>query len=108
MKKTLAILFCFASAPLLWAGGEHAFLWSQESGMQDLGTLGGTSAFATGVNDTGAVVGYGDTPEGSVHAFLWTAEAGMQDLGLPAEGRYDVSIATAINNKYEISGSVSN
>jgi len=76
--------------------------------MQDLGTLGGSFTLATGVNDSGAVVGYGDTPEGATHAFLWTAEAGMQDLGVPAGGRYDVSVALAINNRNAISGSVSN
>jgi probable HAF family extracellular repeat protein len=111
MKKfafeILAVTLCFASTPLLRAADYHAFLWSAETGMQDLGTLGGSSSFATAVNDDGAVVGFSDTSEGTTHAFLWTAEEGMQDLGVP-DGRYDTSFARAINNKNEISGSVSN
>ena len=111
MKKftlqILALTLCLASAPLLPATDYHAFLWSAETGMQDLGTLGGSSSFATAVNDDGAVVGFSDTTEGSTHAFLWTAGEGMQDLGVPG-GTYDISFARSINKKGEISGSVSN
>ena len=35
---------------------EHAFSWTQASGMVDLGTLGGSKSRATAVNDTGQVV----------------------------------------------------
>lgn len=47
----------------------------------DLGDLGGGSAFAYGVNDSGSVVGASSTASGQVHAFLWTAASGMTDLG---------------------------
>ena len=33
----------------------HAFLWSREEGMKDLGTLGGTFAQADDLNDAGDV-----------------------------------------------------
>lgn len=111
MKKTALkisiIVFCLASTPLVWAETDHAFLWDPESGMQDLGTLGGTSSIATAVSNDGVVVGYSDTTEGTSHAFFWTAEGGMQDLGVP-DARYLVSNARAINNKNEISGVLAN
>jgi probable HAF family extracellular repeat protein len=63
------------------AGERHAFLWTTETGMRDLGTLGGEESRAFGVNSLGAVVGQGDAAGGEPHAFLWTADAGMVDLG---------------------------
>lgn len=47
----------------------------------DLGTLGGASADARAINDSGQVVGASATASGDTHAFLWTATGGMKDLG---------------------------
>jgi probable HAF family extracellular repeat protein len=47
-----------------------------------LGTLGGPSSIALGINDLGQVVGGADTSEGKRHAFLWDAGA-MRDIGTP-------------------------
>jgi len=57
----------------------HAFLWSQSTGMQDLGSLSGSS-YATGVNKSGEVVGYYISVTNQVRAFLWTSSGGMQDI----------------------------
>lgn len=42
--------------------------------------LGGTNSFATGVNDSGHVVGYWNTLTNGIHAFLYTNNA-VTDLG---------------------------
>jgi probable HAF family extracellular repeat protein len=47
----------------------------------DLGTLGGGSSGAYGINEGGQVVGESETAAGLTHAFLWEAGTGMQDLG---------------------------
>jgi probable HAF family extracellular repeat protein len=55
----------------------HAFLWSPEEphrtegAMTDLGTLGGLSASAEGINDRGVVVGWSQVASGEHHAFVW-------------------------------------
>ena len=72
--------------------------------MVDLGTLGGSSAVATWVNDNGDVAGYstttGDQSTGSDDAFLWTQAGGMQDLGSLGGD----TEATMVNNGDQVVG----
>jgi len=75
----------------------QAFMWTQFTGRKGLGTLtGGTSSYASSINDLGAVTGTADglgtviSPDASIpnqecsdltQPFLWTPRNGMQGLG---------------------------
>lgn len=66
----------------------HAFLWQRDTGLQDIGTLGGTDAMALGINNCGQIVGgstnnivFPSDPKGHhFHAFLWQNSSGMHDI----------------------------
>jgi probable HAF family extracellular repeat protein len=82
----------------------RAFLWTQATGMQDLGALaGGNSSQALGINDVGVVVGSSTSSSGD-RAFIWTKQTGMRDLNDSASvtsGAVFVE-AHAINNAGQI------
>jgi probable HAF family extracellular repeat protein len=66
----------------------HAFLWTKNGGMQDLGTAHNDfddqeeffNSRATGLNDFGAVAGWSWINLSQDHAILWSSN-GLQDLG---------------------------
>lgn len=64
----------------------------------DLGTLGGASSYATGINSSGVVVGWSQTSAGETHAFRWTASGGMTDLGSLAGDKASRAIAILDTN----------
>jgi probable HAF family extracellular repeat protein len=82
------------------SGEGHACLWSPTSDLQDLGTLGGSGSYATGINDSGQVVGNYQTISGPTHSFLWTPTGGMKDL----DPQKSWSEAAGINNSGQITG----
>jgi probable HAF family extracellular repeat protein len=71
----------------------HAFLWSRQTGLIDIGTLGGAYAQAYAINDAGYVTGASQTqgmgPMVTTHAFIYRAPnapyrrySRMVDLGV--------------------------
>jgi probable HAF family extracellular repeat protein len=58
----------------------HPFLWDRDE-MKDLGTLGGTLAFANGINNRGQVAGASSLADDmTFHAFLWD-KGNLADFG---------------------------
>jgi probable HAF family extracellular repeat protein len=82
---------------------QHAFLWSQNTGMQDLGTLGGCCSGAFAINDRSVVVGWSEAATGAGEAFSWTQAAGMLPLST-GKGKFSNTIAYAVNNQGFIVG----
>lgn len=80
---------------------QHAFLWTQAGGMQDLTpnltSIGGATAMA--INSSNEVVGY-YFPNGNWNpvGFSWTQDGGLQDLG-PAG-----TLALAVNDSGTVVG----
>jgi probable HAF family extracellular repeat protein len=88
----------------------HAFLWTQNRGIQDLGTLPGDAiSEALGINDQGQVVGvsYG-AGFTNPRAFLWQ-DGVMTDLNtlIPSGSSLYLQAAQEINDLGEIVGQAS-
>jgi len=87
----------------------HAFLWTQKTGMRDLGTLpGDDNSAGLGINDRGDVVGgsiQGSVLTGSARAFLWR-DGKIRDLNslAPKSSPLFLLTAFAINDAGEIAG----
>jgi probable HAF family extracellular repeat protein len=96
----VSLIFLCCNTKEINAESTHAFLWTSNSGMIDLGTLGGDFSQAYGINNLGQVVGMSKTSSGETHAFLWTQDAGMVDLGTLGGTSY----ATGINNSGQVVG----
>ena len=77
---------------------DPAFWSSTSAAPINLGLLPGAGGngygYATGISNSGQVVGYCSASGGNMHAFLWTSAGGMVDLGT---GGGTTSHATAID-----------
>jgi probable HAF family extracellular repeat protein len=86
----------------------HAFLWTRETGMQDLGTLHADDfgSSATGLDDRGNVVGLSVDATGTPHAFLRPNGGQMIDLNtlVPADSPLFLFQACSINSRGELTG----
>jgi probable HAF family extracellular repeat protein len=107
MPRLATLLAALAATLLLATPGGASLHRSHPAPAQyavvDLGTLGGTTSFATGINRWGWVVGYSATAgDAASHAFLWRHGI-MTDLGTLPGGVN--SRANAINGTGEIVGS---
>lgn len=84
----------------------HAFVWSEQGGMIDLGVLsGGNSSVAYDINDLGHAVGASDVMPGTgiQSAFVWRPDGGMLALSDLSNG-LGFSVALAINENGDIVG----
>jgi len=84
----------------------HAYLWTKETGMKDIGTLTGDFASAAlGISDGGQVVGISLSANFNETAFLWE-NGKMADLNtlIPAGSPLFLIEASKINSSGEIVG----
>ena len=58
----------------------HAFLWTHDKGMVDIGPPGWTGTMAYDINKWGWIVGQGVTPDGQQHGFLLVPEPATLSL----------------------------
>ena len=82
----------------------HGYAW-QSGGIKDLGTLGGDTSLALGVNNNGQIVGGAETSSGMFRAALW-ANGKATDLNtlLPSGSGWQLIVAGGINDKGQIAG----
>ena len=85
----------------------HAFRWTRNTGMQDLGTLDGDGhSSGLGINDQGVITGVSIAPDfSSLRAFVWRGGT-MMDLNqlVPAKSALYLLTACSINARGEITG----
>jgi probable HAF family extracellular repeat protein len=102
------------SGPQRDSAQSRAFVWSSQTGMFDIGTLGGPYAQAYAINDSGFITGTARTgadPTGTTqtgpatHAFIYNPKgagpAAMRDLGVLGGNS---SYGMAINNYNHVAG----
>lgn len=84
-------------------GGRSPYLWIRSGDGYAtpvvLGTLGGRSTYATGINDHGRVAGWSTAPDGVRKAVLWHPDDYTTPIALG-----DAFMVLAINNQNEIVG----
>jgi probable HAF family extracellular repeat protein len=87
----------------------HAYMWTKQKGMQDLGVLpGDVNSAAQAINDRGEVVGGSFGPEGPFagmpDVFLWRNGLMMDLNALALNSPLHLILATSINSAGEITG----
>lgn len=85
----------------------HAFLWTEDTGMQDLGTLpGDTYSLATHIDDQGEVVGASLDANFNSHAVLWKngMPVNLEKLVSANPANLTLQLAWSINSNGKIVG----
>jgi len=83
----------------------HAILWSESSGVTDLGTLTNTSSDYSeglGISINGQVVGYSTENGSCCFGFVYSKSNGMQDLDTLVSGSWRIWYAIGINSAGQI------
>jgi probable HAF family extracellular repeat protein len=82
----------------------QAFIWTQNQGMQDIGSASASSSMGFGINNSDQVVGWSHYGGQGWHAFLWASQTGMIDLGRwqGGGGAYDINDAGMVVGGYSI------
>ncbi|MGD2154398.1 MAG: hypothetical protein PVG79_14105 [Gemmatimonadales bacterium] len=83
-------------------GQQHAFLWTEEGGMQELNGTGWMFSKAEGVNNNGVVAGWGFDADYQIRCFKWTQEGGMMSMGVPSD--HSSSYCYGVNDAGELVG----
>ncbi len=84
----------------------HAFLWTKQAGIEDLGTLtGDVNSVALGINDSGEIVGLSLDANFDPHPYLWQNGV-MTNLNslIPVNSPLFLLLACSINSSGEIVG----
>jgi probable HAF family extracellular repeat protein len=81
----------------------HSFVWDENNGIRDLGTLtpGGTCTNATAINEKGVIVGDNVDEQSGERAFIWK-QGTIQDLGGSLGGQE--TGAAGINDAGQVAG----
>ncbi len=82
----------------------HAFIWSSDKGLRELGTLGGRNSRALDITDQGVVVGESETTAGEMRPFLWTESTGMRALPVTTSTVHGTAIAA--NERGQVVGMI--
>lgn len=94
------------AAALAGNKASHAFVWTRDAGMKDIGVLSGDdNSGALAVNDRGEAVGVSNDAKGDARAFLWRNGL-MTDLNtlVPKDSPLYLLFAAGINDRGEIVG----
>ncbi len=84
----------------------HAFTWTQATGMQDLGALpGDVSSVALNINDAAIVAGISFDATGNMRPFVWQSGV-MTELNslMPADSPLYILLPCGINSSGQITG----
>jgi probable HAF family extracellular repeat protein len=86
-------------------GPDHAFHWSQETGMLSIHGLDRESSWGAAINEAGTIVGTAHNNFANTVGFVWTASTGMLDLNtlLDAQAQgWQISNAVDVNSHGQI------